>query len=172
MEKGAHRADLWRYCVLYREGGLYMDIKTVLLRPLSEIIPRERNATVLSMTDGTVYQGILHVPRSGSAVLRRCIAHCLQTKQRLLNAERLGSVWSGWGYHAFTHFMYNSIAASVGERRLAPGVNGAGDDAWVLFEERCTPDGCATPDRYGMCCSIFTAGGRPVFHTRYADFPW
>lgn len=24
---GAFRADLWRYCVLYKEGGIYMDVK-------------------------------------------------------------------------------------------------------------------------------------------------
>jgi hypothetical protein len=24
---GAYKADLWRYCVLYKEGGIYMDIK-------------------------------------------------------------------------------------------------------------------------------------------------
>ena len=27
--KGAHRADLWRYCVLYLNGGIYLDIKSI-----------------------------------------------------------------------------------------------------------------------------------------------
>lgn len=172
LKKGAHRADLWRYCVLWREGGLYLDIKTELIRPLADILPRGRNATVLSMMNGTVYQGILHAPRPGSPVLRQCIAHCLQTKQRVLDTQALGGLWNKWGYLAFTHFMYDAIAASVGARRLAPGLNGEGDDAWLLFQESCTSDGCATLDRYGLCCRVLTAGGTPVIHTRYADFPW
>lgn len=35
---GAARADLFRYLVLYREGGLYLDIKSTCVYPLDEII--------------------------------------------------------------------------------------------------------------------------------------
>ena len=34
---GAHRADLYRYVKLYVDGGIYLDIKTVPMRPLTEI---------------------------------------------------------------------------------------------------------------------------------------
>ena len=39
--KGAHRADLFRYAILYINGGVYMDIKTELLTPLIAIMPME-----------------------------------------------------------------------------------------------------------------------------------
>jgi hypothetical protein len=35
---GAYRADFWRYCVLYKYGGVYADAKTTLFRDLDEII--------------------------------------------------------------------------------------------------------------------------------------
>lgn len=35
---GAARADFFRYLVIYREGGVYLDIKSSLSKPLSEII--------------------------------------------------------------------------------------------------------------------------------------
>ncbi len=35
---GAYRADFWRYCMLYKFGGVYADAKTTCLRPLDEII--------------------------------------------------------------------------------------------------------------------------------------
>lgn len=35
---GAYRADFWRYCALYKFGGVYADAKTTCLRPLDEII--------------------------------------------------------------------------------------------------------------------------------------
>ena len=37
LESGAHKADLWRYLVLYKYGGIYMDIKTELLKPVDDI---------------------------------------------------------------------------------------------------------------------------------------
>jgi len=38
LKPGAYKSDLWRYCVLYSEGGVYLDIKYNSLRPLVEII--------------------------------------------------------------------------------------------------------------------------------------
>lgn len=35
---GAAKADLFRYLVLYHEGGVYLDIKSSCIYPLSEII--------------------------------------------------------------------------------------------------------------------------------------
>lgn len=35
---GAYRADFWRYCVLYKFGGIYVDAKTSCLRPFDEIL--------------------------------------------------------------------------------------------------------------------------------------
>ena len=32
------RADIWRYCILFREGGIYCDIKSTLKIPLREIV--------------------------------------------------------------------------------------------------------------------------------------
>lgn len=34
----AFRADFWRYCILYKYGGVYSDSKMTLLKPLSQII--------------------------------------------------------------------------------------------------------------------------------------
>lgn len=36
---GAARADFFRYLVMYKEGGVYLDIKSTCLRPFKEIIP-------------------------------------------------------------------------------------------------------------------------------------
>ena len=52
--QGAHKADLWRYCVLYHYGGVYLDIKTELIKPLNEIFVDDNMLyTVLSVINGT-----------------------------------------------------------------------------------------------------------------------
>lgn len=39
----AARADLFRYCALYREGGVYLDIKSRATKPLNEVLrPSDR----------------------------------------------------------------------------------------------------------------------------------
>ena len=37
---GAFRADIWRYCVIYKYGGVYMDIKYFTSVPLIELIKK------------------------------------------------------------------------------------------------------------------------------------
>ncbi len=36
---GVVLADIFRYLVIYNEGGVYLDIKSTVNRPLDEIIP-------------------------------------------------------------------------------------------------------------------------------------
>jgi len=38
---GAARADFFRYLVLFNEGGVYLDIKSSITKPLDEVLPRE-----------------------------------------------------------------------------------------------------------------------------------
>ncbi|MDI7274126.1 glycosyltransferase family 32 protein, partial [Cronobacter dublinensis] len=38
-EYGAARADLFRYLVIYQEGGVYLDVKSFCSRPLDDVIP-------------------------------------------------------------------------------------------------------------------------------------
>ena len=35
---GAHKSDLFRYCYLYKYGGIYLDIKTELIKPINFIL--------------------------------------------------------------------------------------------------------------------------------------
>ena len=37
----AYKADLFRYCILYIHGGVYVDIKMVPMRPLNDIISND-----------------------------------------------------------------------------------------------------------------------------------
>ena len=63
---GAYKADLWRYCVLYIHGGVYVDIKAELLVSLNDVIPE--NIEFLSIKDrnrtnnefiGYIYQAFI-----------------------------------------------------------------------------------------------------------------
>lgn len=56
---GAAKADFLRYCLMYKYGGLYLDIKSTCRRPLSEVI-KDRDQYLLSQWDnkaGDRHQG-------------------------------------------------------------------------------------------------------------------
>ena len=47
LKPGAYRADLFRYCVLYINGGIYGDLTQTYLEPLSKFIDLENDEIVL-----------------------------------------------------------------------------------------------------------------------------
>jgi Glycosyltransferase sugar-binding region containing DXD motif len=123
--KGAHKADLFRYALLYLRGGVYLDIKTELLMPLDEIFPATRkNSTSnnpLTYTcicwDDTghssascIYQGIIATPR-GNPVFLRAV-------QKILNVDKPVKF-----YHFAVHQMYGLISEQLEIDKLSEGLN-------------------------------------------------
>ncbi|MEB3231014.1 MAG: glycosyltransferase [Leptolyngbyaceae bacterium] len=54
LNNGAFKADLWRYCKLYVEGGVYADVDTLCSRPLSKLI-RPDDAFIVPSGVGPYY---------------------------------------------------------------------------------------------------------------------
>ena len=49
LKPGAYKSDLWRYCILYKTGGVYLDIKYYSLYPIIEMIKKDRHIFVKDM---------------------------------------------------------------------------------------------------------------------------
>ena len=47
LQVGAARADFWRYLILYKNGGIYLDIDSDICKPLNELI-RENDTAIIS----------------------------------------------------------------------------------------------------------------------------
>ena len=41
LKPGAYKSDLWRYCILYKTGGVYLDIKYFSIFPIVEMIKND-----------------------------------------------------------------------------------------------------------------------------------
>ena len=68
---GAYKADLWRYCVIYREGGVYIDVKMGPLVSLSQIIPSDTDLVIVNDThDGTLYNAFFAATAKHPAILK------------------------------------------------------------------------------------------------------
>lgn len=171
---GAHKADLFRYAWLYREGGVYFDIKTKFTQGVDKMFPwRTQRAmcTVLSAIPGTIYQGLLAT-----------YAHNPHLEEALRHVEDTSIENITRHYLLFTQQLHTILASAATTGALVPGWNTLRDGpvtktpvatttALLLYVEQCHV-ACAQRDRYGLCCSIVDREGAHVCDVRHADFPW
>ena len=60
IEKGMYKADLWRLCKLYVNGGIYADVDLVPYMPLDELLNLGHTFyTALSKNSGRCFQAII-----------------------------------------------------------------------------------------------------------------
>jgi len=170
---GAHKADLFRYAWLYREGGVYCDIKTKFTKAVDKMFPwttRRAMCTVLSAIVGTIYQGVL-----------ASYAHNPHLEEALHQMEGISPDDLRQHYLLFTQQLYVLLTSAATTASLLPGWNTLRDQplqavpatttALLLYTERCHQS-CAQRDRYGLCCHIVDQEGVHVCDVRHADFPW
>jgi len=88
LRPGAYKSDLWRYCILYKLGGLYFDIKMVPLVPLKTIL--RDNSTIfvkdLELMKGKimrdcVWNGLMISPPKNK-VFKHCIDEIVENCKR------------------------------------------------------------------------------------------
>jgi mannosyltransferase OCH1-like enzyme len=69
---GAYKADLWRYCVLYKEGGVYLDIKYLPVNGFRIGNLLEKEHFCLDADGNGIYNAIM-VCKAGNEILRKAI---------------------------------------------------------------------------------------------------
>jgi mannosyltransferase OCH1-like enzyme len=76
---GAYKADLWRYCVLYQLGGIYVDIKYVPNRGFKFINLTEQEHWTLDADNYGIYNAVMVCrPRNGILwqAIHQIVQHC------------------------------------------------------------------------------------------------
>lgn len=69
---GAYKADLWRYCVLYKLGGIYLDIKYKPINDFKFINLAEKEHWVLDCDKKGIYNALM-VCKPGNNILLQAI---------------------------------------------------------------------------------------------------
>ena len=69
---GAYKADLWRYCILYKQGGIYLDIKFKCINGFRMIALTEKEYFVNDINKIGIYNGLI-VSKPGNQILLNCI---------------------------------------------------------------------------------------------------
>jgi len=69
---GAYKADLWRYCILYKNGGVYLDIKYAPFNGFRFISLMEKEHWVLDMDKNGIYNALI-VCKPNNKILLKAI---------------------------------------------------------------------------------------------------
>jgi mannosyltransferase OCH1-like enzyme len=77
---GAYKADLWRYCVLYILGGIYIDIKYIPMNGFKFISLTEKEHWVLDMDNNGIYNALI-AAKPGNAILLQAINNIVANVQ-------------------------------------------------------------------------------------------
>lgn len=83
LKVGAAKADLWRYLVLYKEGGVYLDVDSVIYGKLDELIGDDECSIVSRENNpGRFVQWcLMFTPEH--PILKICIESCLNNIKKM-----------------------------------------------------------------------------------------
>ena len=163
LHRGPHKADLFRYCYLYKFGGIYIDIKTVLIKNIENIFNKKNVDlyTVISRNNYTIHQGVIaSIPNNPLFI--DLINYIINIDKPVIQ------------YFAFTIDFYNKLKKIYKMRKLKTGYLKSSTNNSYLFYEKCSqnPNDCEDGlDRYNVCCYIYDEG-KKIIKTRYSDYPW
>ena len=94
LKPGAYKSDLWRYCILYKKGGVYLDIKYFTLEPLKNILAKSPGMFIKDQgwsenQYNCFYNGAM-MTAPNNVVFKHCIDEIVQNcKMRQYNANDL-----------------------------------------------------------------------------------
>lgn len=171
MTTGAHKADLLRYCLLYVYGGVYLDIKTILVKPLHQIFTRNDCLySSISVFKHTIHNGII-ASKPRNQFFLHLIWYIVHGPIEIINNKLY--------YLTFCRDFYTTIQKDISRststvQNIHAGFHQGKTQNYYLFEERCpllSNRECNNSNFQKVCCAIYDKKDK-VFITRDANFPW
>ena len=164
LKTGPHKADLLRYCYLYVYGGIYLDIKTILIKPLDDIFKDKKCFyTCIDMNKNAMCNAII-ASKPRNIIFLKLINHILETNNNQIKYD----------YPIFCKKLYTVIDDDL-IYQINIGNNIGESQNYYLFQEVCntkTDSECTKLDKYGFCCSIYDIENQKIFIGRDPNFPW
>ena len=126
---GAHKADLWRLCVLYIYGGCYLDADLALMKPIDDIIKDCKADFLVPLTEGFLFKRLFNaliITPPGNEHVKQCLLEILKIRDKDLK----------WYYLLILKVMQKTLGENfdyeLKERRVASGYFNL-TDAYFIF---------------------------------------
>lgn len=165
MAHGCHRADLFRYCWLYRHGGVYSDVKAKFLTPLAALHSAIEEHSCGFATALSNWNGLNNLANNGFLAAEP--GHPLM-REAMLHAARHAAE-ANQEYHLFCRRLRELIGEYCG-RAPREGPNPRG--VFLITEEMVEPAECPEKlDHIGFC-SYLSLGAARLLKTRPSGPRW
>ena len=186
LKHGAHKADFFRYCILYKEGGIYFDIDLEPKVNFSEIFDHESEKLFYTVITG---KAILKKNKNKKISKIKKIFRRLKNKsdfeifQALIATypnnpifkKLIKDFWimnSPHKNHNITTIKFYYRLQDMIKEKLNEGIFFTKDKIKViLFSEQNKKFQNERPDKYGRFCKIYYKK-KHLFNSRYNDYPW
>jgi hypothetical protein len=108
---GAYKADFFRYCWLYKEGGVYADFDSVALISVRDWLTYYPDVDMILARDDPVdrkalYQAFIYCKRPGNPLLAKCIEMIMAN----IRDAKAGKTFS-WSDFTGPKLVYNALCA-------------------------------------------------------------
>lgn len=176
---GAHKADFFRYCLLYKVGGIYMDIKLEPKVYLNTIFDHTKDNllyTVLGSRE-TFFksmQKLFNKTTNNGHIFQALIAtYPKNPLMKELYEDFFRIEDKDIYYNIYTQEFYYKLQKLIDIKKIQPGLYTYKNniDKVYLFEEQKLKINGDKPDRYGGYFKIMDKD-KILFNSRYHDFPW
>ena len=86
LDVGAAKADFWRYCILYKTGGIYLDIDSQIVGKIDELIENEKEAIISRERNPCFFCQWMMVFPPNHPILKKTIElTCFRIKNKVSN---------------------------------------------------------------------------------------
>ena len=165
IELGAHKADFFRYAYLYKYGGIYFDIKTLLLRNIDEIFEK-RNEIFYMIYTFTDY------PNNRPMIYNGIIATYPKNLYIKKLLEQLYQRTNFSNYHSNLIDATYILKKSLIYENIHMGMNKLKNNSDVIiFKEDIRPRSeCTRLDRWGFCTFVKNEKDEKLFRVRDPNY--
>jgi hypothetical protein len=166
---GAARADLWRYCILYKYGGVYLDIDAGITKSLDGLIRLDDDAVITrEQVEGLFNQWIL-IFSKGHPILKAVIDECLDN----IESRSSNNVLHLTGSTVFTRVLNNRFKSKYLNKIDEKGYGG---DIWHSLDYNLEALFNQTGRKYrarfyGIDMNEYATYHNPAFDELYIDAP-
>jgi mannosyltransferase OCH1-like enzyme len=108
---GASRADMWRYLILYKYGGVYLDIDSAILKCLDTLIRKEDVAIITREQFNGLYNQWILIFKKGHPLLKAIIEQCVEN----INKRSSNNILHLTGSTVFTKVINKCLMDSTKE---------------------------------------------------------
>jgi hypothetical protein len=82
ITNGPNKADVWRLCKLYVEGGVYSDIDIIPLVSIEQMVDDVDLCTCKSIMDNSLFQAFIYVKEKNNPIIKECLVSLLNNKYK------------------------------------------------------------------------------------------